>query len=72
MFLKLNPEHTISFGNGRNDDLMLKESSIGIGILENEGIFTKTLLSADIICKNCTDAFQLLIMPNKLIATLRN
>ncbi|NLP56801.1 HAD family hydrolase [Lutibacter sp. B1] len=69
---KLNPENTVAFGNGRNDELMLKESIIGIGILENEGIYTKNLLSADILCKSIIDAFELLTIPNKLIATLRN
>lgn len=69
---KLNPGNTVAFGNGRNDELMLKESIIGIGILENEGIYTKNLLSADILCKSIIDAFELLTIPNKLIATLRN
>ena len=72
LILKLNAEHTVSFGNGRNDELMLKEAIIGIGILENEGIYAKNLLSADIICKNILNAFELLLTPNKLIATLRN
>lgn len=69
---KLDANNTIAFGNGRNDELMLKEAVIGIGILENEGIYTKNLLSADIICKNIANAFELLLTPNKLIATLRN
>lgn len=72
LVLKLNSENTVSFGNGRNDELMLKESVIGIGILESEGIYAKNLLSADIICKNVLNAFELLLTPNKLIATLRN
>lgn len=69
---KLNANNTVAFGNGRNDELMLKEAVIGIGILENEGIYTKNLLCADIICKNIVNAFELLLTPNKLIATLRN
>lgn len=72
LILKLNPKNTASFGNGRNDELMLKEAVIGIGILENEGIYTKNLLAADIVCKNILNAFELFLTPNKLIATLRN
>jgi P-type E1-E2 ATPase len=69
---KLNPLNTVAFGNGRNDQLMLKEAVIGVGILENEGIYTSTLMNADIICKNIHNAFELLLTPKKLIATLRN
>lgn len=69
---KLNPQNTVSFGNGRNDELMLKESIIGIGILENEGIYAANIAASDIICKNIHDAFELFLIPNKLIATLRN
>lgn len=69
---KLNSNYTVAFGNGRNDELMLKEAIIGIGVLESEGIFTKNLLSADIVCKNIHNAFELFLTPNKLIATLRN
>jgi P-type E1-E2 ATPase len=69
---QLNSLNTIAFGNGRNDELMLKEAIIGVGILENEGIFTKNLLSSDIICKNIHNAFELFLNQNKLIATLRN
>ncbi|MDV7188587.1 hypothetical protein R3X25_14970 [Lutibacter sp. TH_r2] len=49
LILKLNPNNTVSFGNGKNDELILKESAIGIGILENEGIYAKNLLNADIL-----------------------
>ncbi|RXP63329.1 ATPase P [Lutibacter sp. HS1-25] len=69
---ELNPLNTVAFGNGRNDQLMLKEAIVGVGILENEGICTSTLINADIICKNIHNAFELLLTPKKLIATLRN
>jgi len=69
---KLNPENTVCFGNGKNDELMLKNSVIGIGIMENEGIFSKNILNAHIICKNIQNAFELLLIPKKLVATLRN
>ncbi len=72
LLIELNPSNTVCFGNGRNDELMLLNAVIGIGILEAEGIYAKNLLSADIICKSISNAFELFLTPNKLIATLRN
>lgn len=51
LILKLNPNNTVSFGNGKNDELMLKESAIGFGILKNEGIYAKNLFNAHIFEK---------------------
>jgi len=65
-------EYSVCIGNGRNDKLMLKEAALGISLIQNEGVFSETLLSADIICKDINHAFQLFIEPNRLIATLRN
>jgi len=63
---------TLSAGNGRNDHLMLKETIVGIGILQDEGICTATLMNSDIVCKSIEDVFGYLKNPNRLIATLRN
>ena len=69
---KLGLNTTLSVGNGRNDKLMLKETILGIGVLQDEGICTETLLNSDIIVKSIFDVFTYLRDPNKLIATLRN
>ncbi len=58
-------------GNGSNDELMLKESSIGICIIGQEGCSTRALNSADLAINNIKDALELLIFPNRLKATLR-
>ena len=63
---------TLAVGNGRNDKLMLKEAILGIGILQDEGICTETLLNSDIVVKSIFDVFRYLENPNRLIATLRN
>lgn len=62
----------LSVGNGRNDKLMLKESILGIAILQDEGLCTETLLNSDILVKSIFDVFAFLKDSNRLIATLRN
>jgi soluble P-type ATPase len=68
----IGPHLTVCIGNGRNDKLMLKEASLGIGIISGEGAFTDTLLHANIICTSIVSALELLIYPHRLKATLRN
>ncbi len=62
----------LSVGNGRNDKLMLKETILGIAILQDEGLCTETLLNSDILVKSIFDVFAFLKDSNRLIATLRN
>ncbi|MGB5918670.1 MULTISPECIES: HAD family hydrolase [unclassified Arcobacter] len=72
-FIKnLGSSTTLSVGNGRNDKLMLKESILGIAILQDEGLCTETLLNSDILVKSIFDVFSYLKDANRLIATLRN
>jgi len=68
---KLNTSNVVALGNGQNDLLMLKESILGIGILNHEGIYTKTLLASDIVCQNPIDAIEYFKNSKRLIATLR-
>jgi soluble P-type ATPase len=69
---ELGLQHTLSVGNGRNDKLMLKETVLGIAILQDEGLCTETLLNSDILVKSIFDVFGFLKDSNRLIATLRN
>jgi len=69
---QLNPLQVISIGNGRNDTLMLKESVIGIVVIQKEGAASEAILSADVVCTDIFDALDLLSKPLRLIATLRN
>ena len=68
---KLGAEATVCIGNGRNDSLMLKEAALGICVIQAEGANIVSLLNADITCKSAKDAFELLLNPKRLIATLR-
>ncbi len=62
---------TIALGNGRNDELMLKESIISVAILNDEGVSLKALNSADFLLKDINHFFEMIEEPKKLIAILR-
>lgn len=68
---KLGPDKVIALGNGMNDRFMLKEARIGVGILLGEGIAAEALQNADILVLSPLDAFDLLLNPKRLKATLR-
>ena len=64
-------ETVMAVGNGRNDQMMLKEAILGIAVLQSEGAFTGTVSDADILCTSIVDALDLLRFPKRLVATLR-
>ncbi len=71
-FIKsLGSENCIVVGNGNNDELMLKEASLSIGILGEEGCSSKVIINSDLVVKSISDCLDLLINPNRIIATLR-
>jgi len=67
----LGRDRVVAVGNGRNDALMLNNASLGIAVLEDEGLCKQTLQSSDLLCKSIDDALSLLLYPKRLIATLR-
>jgi len=69
---KLNPGTCICVGNGRNDRFMLKDSAIGIVLVQKEGGAAETILSADIVCTDILTALEIVGKPSRLMATLRN
>jgi soluble P-type ATPase len=68
----LGVENTVSIGNGRNDQLMLKSSALGIAVILEEGASAQTLQAADIVCTSIVSALSLLSNPLRIIATLRS
>lgn len=68
----LKSEYCVAVGNGRNDVLMLEHAALGIAVIQDEGISTKTLIASDVMFKTINDALDALLHPNGLIATLRN
>ncbi len=63
--------HIVYIGNGLIDTKALKKSAIGICVIEKEGASTKALLSSDIVTINILDALDLLLVPCRLICTLK-
>lgn len=62
---------TVSIGNGSNDAHMLKESAIGICVVGREGAAVESVMNADLAVSHINDALDLLLMPQRLVATLR-
>ena len=59
-------------GNGRNDQLMLKEAALGVAVILDESAARETLLAADVVCPTIISALELLMNPLRLVATLRS
>lgn len=68
----LGAENTVSIGNGRNDQRMLKAARLGIAVILGEGASMEAVMSADIVCTSIVSALELLRHPLRLTATLRS
>lgn len=68
---RLGAEQVACIGNGANDRLMLKKAGLGIAVLEGEGSSVATILQADIVVRSIYDALGLLMVPQRIVATLR-
>ncbi|MGM0472141.1 MAG: HAD family hydrolase [Bacillota bacterium] len=68
---KLGAESVIAIGNGNNDSLMLKRASLGIALIGAEGLAIESLLNSDLLINNICDGLDILLDPNRLIASLR-
>lgn len=68
---KLGAEYCICIGNGFNDGQMFEACNISIIVIGVEGCSAKSLMKADIVCKNIEEAFDLILKPSRIIATLR-
>jgi P-type E1-E2 ATPase len=67
----LGAESVVCIGNGANDRLMLKAARLGIAVLEGEGSAVSAILQADIVARSIYDALGLLMVPQRIVATLR-
>jgi P-type E1-E2 ATPase len=68
---RLGAAHVVAIGNGANDARMLSAAALGIAILGHEGLAVETLRAADLVVGCAEDALNLLLHPQRLIATLR-
>jgi soluble P-type ATPase len=67
----LGASQTIAIGNGSNDEGMVREAALGIAIVGQEGAYARTVLAADVVVGRIEDALDLLLIPQRLVATLR-
>lgn len=63
--------HSVAIGNGRNDELMLKEAALSIAIMDREGACSRALRAADLCVRSMEEGLDLLIHPGRVIAGLR-
>lgn len=68
---QLDPSTVVAIGNGANDALMLEHAGLGILVIGREGAAVESLLRATVVVTDIRDALDVLIYPNRLIATLR-
>ena len=68
---QLGPAGTVAIGNGANDARILAAAVLGIAVLGPEGLATIALQAAEVIVVRIEDALDLLLWPQRLIATLR-
>jgi soluble P-type ATPase len=72
IYLKqLGKKRCAAIGNGYNDWQMLKYTALSIATIQTEGASTLSLKQASIVCYNVNHALDLLLNPNRLVATLR-
>lgn len=71
LICRLGALHTACIGNGRNDKKMFAASALSIAVLGQEGSFTQSAMTADILVSNILQALELLVYPHRLKATLR-
>lgn len=64
-------KHSAAIGNGRNDELMLKEAALSVVVMDREGACGRAIKEADICVRSMQDALDLFLYPSRIIADLR-
>lgn len=68
---ELGADQCVAIGNGRNDVLMCQAAALSIANVGQEGAYSKLIQKTDICVSTIVDALDLLLLPKRLIATLR-
>ena len=69
--LRHGSDKVIAIGNGRNDQQMIAAAVIGVVVMQGEGAAGATIASADVVVSDILVALDLLLNPQRLLATLR-
>lgn len=70
--LRFGSETVLAVGNGRNDQQMISSAAIGIAVIHREGAAGLSLTAADVVVTDVLHALDLLLFPQRLVATLRS
>jgi soluble P-type ATPase len=72
---RCNPRHVAAFGNGNNDRLFLKTvkeaGGLAVAVDNGEGCSIDAVVNAHLLISGAASALELLLEPDRLIATLR-
>jgi P-type E1-E2 ATPase len=68
---QLGAAHVVAVGNGANDVGMLRAAAVGIAVMGVEGLAIELFDAADVLAGSVLDAVDMLLVPSRLIATLR-
>lgn len=68
---QLGKKRCAAIGNGYNDWQMLKHAALSIATIQAEGASSKSLKHATMVCTSVNHALNLLLNPNRIVATLR-
>ncbi len=69
---QLGADAVAAIGNGRNDREMLVQAALAIAVLGSEGLANEALAAADIVVPDPVSALDLLLHPQRIVATLRS
>ncbi|WP_273119938.1 HAD family hydrolase [Ferrovum myxofaciens] len=67
----LGADRCAAIGNGRNDRSMIGYAALGIAVIQKEGAAVETMLAAKVVAPDINSALELLLNPQRLVATLR-
>lgn len=68
----LGTQGVVAIGNGNNDRHMLQRSVLGIAVIGPEGVSSKAVTSADLVVLDILSALDMLIYPERIVASLRS
>jgi P-type E1-E2 ATPase len=68
---ELGPDSVVAVGNGANDVGMLEVAGLSMVVLGDEGCAVRALQASDLLVGSADEALELLLTPQRLVATLR-
>lgn len=68
---RLGAAYVVAIGNGANDARMLSAAALGVAVLGPEGLAVEALRAADVVVSRIEDGLDLLLHPQRLVASLR-